>query len=120
MSQKENLIKSFSYAGTGIKDALKGEPNLRIHLMIGTIAIVLAFVLRFNTIEWAILFLTELFVLSMELINTVLEEIVDIVSPEKQEKARIAKDVSAAFVLLSAIAAAVVGLLLYLPKIFRF
>ena len=117
MSKKESIFKSFEYAGAGVGDALKNEPNMRVHIFLGLAAIVLAFVLKFNPVEWAILFLTTTFVIAMELINTVLEAIVDIVSPERQEKARIAKDVSAAFVLLSAIAAAAVGIVLYLPKI---
>lgn len=120
MSKKQNIFGSFKYAGNGIGDAFKSEPNFRVHVTIGIVAIVLAFVLKFTPIEWAILFLTETFVIAMELINTVLEAIVDIVSPQKREKARIAKDVSAAFVLLSAIAAVAVGIVLFLPKIFLF
>lgn len=119
MSQKENIFGSFKYATRGLGDAFAGEPNFRIHFLIGVAAIVLAFILKFSPVEWAILFLTEVFVFAMELINTVLEQIVDIVSPQKQRKARIAKDVSAAFVLMSAIAAVAVGLVLYLPKIFQ-
>jgi diacylglycerol kinase len=111
------MFGSFKYATDGVEEAFKSEPNFRIHIAVGIIAMIMAYVLKFTPIEWAILFLTETFVISMELINTVLEAIVDIVSPEKRQKARIAKDVSAAFVLLSAIAAAAVGIVLFLPKI---
>lgn len=111
------MFGSFKYAADGVTEAFNNEPNFRIHVIVGVIVMVFAFVLRFTPTEWAILFLTETFVIAMELINTSLEAIVDIVSPEKRQKARIAKDVSAAFVLLSAIAAVAVGIVLFLPKI---
>ncbi len=117
MSKKQSIFGSFKYASNGVGDAFKSEPNFRVHVVIGVIAIVLAFVLKFTPVEWSILFLTETFVIAMELINTVLEAIVNIVSPEKRVKARIAKDVAAAFVLISAIAAVAVGIVLFLPKI---
>ena len=120
MSKRENIFGSFKYAAAGIGDAIKSEPNFRVHIIIGIVAIILASILQFRGVEWAVLFLTEAFVIAMELINTVLEEIVDIISPEKKEKARIAKDVSAAFVLMSAFAAIAVGIVLFLPKIFQF
>ncbi|PIZ47085.1 hypothetical protein COY29_05695, partial [Candidatus Woesebacteria bacterium CG_4_10_14_0_2_um_filter_39_14] len=70
------------------------------------------------SVEWAILTITIGLVLISEFINTSLEQIVDLVSPEKQEKAKIAKDVAAAGVLVSAIVAVLIGALLFLPKFF--
>ncbi len=80
-------------------------------------AIILGIILKLSSIEWAILAITIGLVLILEFINTSLEQIVNIVSPEKQEKARIAKDVAAAGVLVSAIIAVLIGALLFLPKI---
>ncbi len=120
MSKKESIFSSFGFAGSGVKDALRDEPNFRIHIIVGTLALILGFVFKFSTIEFAILILTETIVIVAELINTALENIVDIVSPEKKEEARIAKDVSAAFVLIAAFSSSLVGLLLFLPRIFRF
>lgn len=117
MSAKRNVFSSFKYAFRGFNDAFKGEPNLIIHSVAAVFAVGLAYILKFSAIEWAIVFLTLTFVFTMELINTVLEEIVNIVSPQKRERARIAKDVAASFVLLSSISAIAVGLVLYLPKI---
>ena len=81
------------------------------------LAIILGIILKLSLVEWAILTITIGLVLILEFINTSLEQIVDIVSPEKQEKARIAKDVAAASVLISAIIAVLVGVFLFLPKI---
>ena len=112
-----SLVTSFKYASRGLRDALREETNLRIHLLVAVTALILAGYLRFNFLEWIILILTISLVFSLELINTTLETLTDIVSPEIKEKARIAKDVSAAGVMLAAFTAVIIGALLYLPKI---
>lgn len=111
------MMKSFIFAFQGIKDGLKSEPNLKIHFILALISIFLAFFLRFSLLEWAILALTIFIVIALELVNTVVEKFVDLVSPEISEKARVAKDISAAVVLLGAIASIIVGGLLFLPKL---
>jgi undecaprenol kinase/diacylglycerol kinase (ATP) len=118
MSQTHPTLTSFGYAFSGLKTALKNEPNIRIHLLIALLAIILAFFLKFNPVEWIILAFTIAFVLILELINTTLEILVNIVSPEIKEEARIAKDVSAAVVLIGALLSLVVGAFLFLPKVF--
>jgi diacylglycerol kinase len=117
MSKTHSALGSFGYAIEGIKEAIKNEPNIRIHLIIGIMAAILAYFLKFSKTEWIILVFTISFVLILELINTALEAIVDIVSPQTQRKAKIAKDVAAAAVLISAILAIIVGAFLFLPKI---
>lgn len=117
MGLKHSVPGSFKYAFTGLKDALKKEPNFRIHLIIATLTVSAAIFLRFNPLEWIALIITIAFVLVSELFNTILENIVDIVSPEVKVEARVAKDVSAAVVLISAVTAVIVGILLFLPKI---
>ena len=118
MSQTHPTLTSFGYAFSGLKTALKNEPNIRIHLLISLLAIILAFFLGFSPVEWIILAFTIAFVLILELINTTLEILVNIVSPEIKEEARIAKDVSAAVVLIGALLSLVVGAFLFLPKVF--
>lgn len=118
MSIRHSTVKSFSFAFEGIKTALKNEPNFRIHLIIAFTAIVLGVILQFNTLEFAVLILTIGLVLLLELINTSLESLVDIVSPEIQKQAKIAKDVSAAAVFLSALLSLIIAAFLFLPKIF--
>ena len=117
MSLRHSIPKSFSYAFQGLKRAITEEPNFRIHVVLGTSACLLALALGFSPLEWLILTVTIFFVLVLELINTSLENIVDLVSPEIQGEAKIAKDVSASAVFLSAIFSILVGLALFLPKI---
>ena len=117
MSKTHSTFSSFSYAFSGIRLALKNEPNLRIHLIIAVIVAVSAYFLGFSRLEWVVLAFTIAFVLILELINTTLEAIVDIVSPGVRPKAKVAKDVSAAAVLLSALLSLVIGAFLFLPKI---
>jgi len=118
MSKTHSTLMSFSYAFSGIKTALRNEPNIRIHLVLALLASILAFFLNFSPTEWIILAFTIAFVLILELINTTLETIVDIVSPEATEQAKLAKDVSAAAVFISALLSIIIGAFLYLPKIF--
>lgn len=117
MSRKNNLPASFKFALTGFKTAIKNEPNLKIHLLIAFATLITAAILGFTTIEWLILAFTITLVILLELLNTTLEAIVDLVSPKISEKAKVAKDVSAAAVFLAALLATVVGLILFLPKI---
>ncbi len=120
MSRFKTIPQSLGYAYWGLKTAVKNEPNFRVHLTIGTAAIILAWLLGFSTIEWLILIFTVSFVLILELFNTALEAIVNLVSPQIKPHAKIAKDVSAAAVLLAAMTAIIVGLILFLPKLLAF
>ena len=117
MSREYSIIKSFTFALRGIKIALKKEPNLRVHTALATIALIAAALLGFTNVEWLVLLITIFLVLILELVNTVFEALVDLVSPEQKPAARIAKDVSAGAVLLAAILSVVVGRVLFLPKV---
>ena len=117
MSKTHSSLESFRYAFSGLKAALRNEPNIRIHLGIALLAIVAAYFLRFTSTEWIILAFTIAFVLILELINTTLESLVNLVSPERRDEARFAKNVSAATVLVSAFLSVVVAAFLFLPKI---
>ena len=77
----------------------------------------LAVFLNLNPVEWLVLILTISIVLILELINTSVEALVDLVSPEVKDKAKIAKDVCAAAVLISSISSVIIGGLLFLPKL---
>jgi len=117
MSKTHSTLESFSYAWNGIKVAIKNEPNIQVHLIIAVIAIALGLAFRLNPNEWIILSFTIAFVLILEFINTALEAIVDMVSPRIRKEAKLAKDVAAAAVLVSAILSVIVGIFLFLPKI---
>jgi len=120
MSKKLGIVSSFGFAIEGIKEAFKNEPNFRIHTFISFVVVAVAYFLKFETLEWVVLFLTISFVIVSELINTVLEKVVDIASPKISPKAKVAKDVSAAAVLISAALAVVIAVMLFLPKILAF
>ncbi len=91
--------------------------NFRIQVIFALLASLTAFVLKISFYEWVDLVLIMTIVLILELLNTSIEAITDIVSPEIQPKAKIAKDVSAASVLVASIAAVLIALFLFLPKI---
>lgn len=117
MGQSHSKVKSFSYAIAGIKEAFNKEPNLRTHLLFAFLVIIAALLLGFKAVEWAILLITIFLVLSLELVNTAIESLVNLVSPEIKPEAKIAKDISASVVLLGALLAIVIGLILFVPKL---
>lgn len=119
MSKNHSPIASFKVAFDGIKTAAKREPNFRTHLIVALATLTTAYILSFTSSEWLLLTFTITLVILLELINTALESIVDLVSPEVSSKARVAKDVSAAAVLLSAILAVIVGVVLFVPKVLQ-
>lgn len=120
MGQKHPTTKSFKYAIDGVRTAFKREPNFRIHIIFTISVLILAIFLKFSLIEWLLLFFTISFVIAFELLNTVMEAVVNLISPDISPEARVAKDVSAAMVLIASILAVIVGALLFLPKILLF
>ena len=114
---RKKLKNSFRYAIQGIVSALKTEQNLKIHFIITALAIFLGIILKINYTEWAICFLLFGFVITAELLNTAIEVTVDLAMPEKNEKAKLAKDIAAGAVLISAIVSILVGIVIFLPKI---
>jgi undecaprenol kinase len=117
MGMKHSTIKSFRYAFQGLNTAITNEPNFRIHIFFAVFALTLGIILKLNYLEWLLLAFTIFYVLTLELLNTVLESMVNLVSPEMNPYAKIAKDVSAACVLLGAFMSIIVGISLFLPKI---
>lgn len=117
MGIKHSVPRSFSYAGQGIKTAYKNEPNLKIHTFFAILAISMGIFLGLSIPEWLLLTFTIFYVITLELLNTVLEAIVNLVAPDIREHAKIAKDVSAAMVLLAALMSLIVGAALFIPKI---
>ena len=110
-------LQSFKYAINGLKIILVEEHNARIHVFISICVVIAGFIFKVSTIEWLFLIFAIGFVVSMEIINSSIENIADFVSPEKHDKIKIIKDLSAAAVLISAIIAAIIGLIIFIPKI---
>ncbi|MCU0444143.1 MAG: diacylglycerol kinase family protein [Microscillaceae bacterium] len=113
-------ILSFKYALQGIYYLLRTQPNAWVHLIISTLVGFFGFYFRISLGEWQMILLAMGLVLSAEGFNTALEVLVDWLSPEYQAQAGIVKDVSAGAVLLAAIAAAGVGILIFLPKFYTY
>lgn len=118
MEARHSLWKSFQFAFNGLKTAVIKGRNFKIELWCGMMAVILGIMLGISPAEWANLILIIACVLILELFNTAIESIVNIVSPKIKEQARIAKDVSAAAVFVACLAAVFIGLILFLPKIF--
>jgi len=112
-------IKSFCYAFNGLKILFKEEPNAKIHLVIAMLAMFLAILLNVNTNEWLFIVLSIGLVISMELLNSAVESLADFVSIEKNELIKKVKDLAAGGVFLSSIIAFIVGVVVFLPKIWR-
>ena len=113
----KKLLKSFKYAFDGIFTGIKEEQNMKIHIAIMILVIIFGIMLKISKIDWIICIILFGFVISMELINTAIENTVDLVTKEKNEQAKIAKDVAAGAVLVSAITSAIIGLIIFVPKI---
>ncbi len=111
------LINSFKYAFTGIASAFKTERNMKIHISIMCLVILFGVVLKLSWIEWMICIVCFALVIGSEMTNTAIETIVDIAMPEKNEKAKLAKDIAAGSVLVCAIATFLIGVFLFLPKL---
>ena len=119
MESKHSLFKSFKFAFNGLETAFTRGRNFRIQILLGTISIILGVAYKISNFEWLSLILIVASVLILELINTSIESIVNIVSPEIREEAKVAKDVSAAGVLIASIASIFIGAIIFIPKIFR-
>ena len=113
----KKLINSFKYALQGFASSFRTERNMKIHVVATILVIILGIYLKLNLIEWSIITIAIVIVISAELFNTAIETIVDMVSPQKNEKAKLAKDISAGAVLILAIGSAIVGFIIFLPKI---
>ena len=108
---------SFRNALVGIHTAYKTQKNLRIHLLLSLLVIITAFILQVTYIDWLILLLTIMLVIISEIFNTAIEFTVDLFSPEFNQQAKKAKDVSAAGVLVTSLFAVLIGIIIFLPKI---
>lgn len=111
-------LASFQWALKGMKDLFTNHPNAQVHLGASLVVIPLALFLQISTIEWCLIILCITLVMAMEALNSALEYLADKICPEQDELIGKAKDIAATAVLLSAIGAALIGSLIFLPKIY--
>lgn len=114
------IMRKFSYALRGFFVSLKEEKSLVIHLSIACLSIIMAAILQLGPLGWAILILTIGLVISSELMNTAIENVVDMVAFKYNFNAKKIKDIAAAATLVLAVVAVIVGLLLFVPRIVLF
>lgn len=114
---RQTLIQAFGHAADGIRCAAR-ERNFKIELGFGIAAIILGISLRINPAEWAVVAVCIGCVLGGECLNTALEALVDLASPEYNELAKIAKDCAAGAVFICSIASLFVAAFIFLPKMF--
>jgi len=110
-------VLSFIYAINGIKILFREEPNAKIHLFATVCVLIAGFAFRISRGEWIAVILCIGLVITLESINSAIENIADFVSPEKHDTIKKVKDLAAGVVLIGAIASAVVGMIVFLPKI---
>ena len=115
--QQPSFWRSVAHAWSGLVYMFLTQRNARLHLVAALAAIALATWLRIDSTRWAILLLTIGAVCAGETINTTVEALVDLLSPEWHERAKVAKDVSAGAVLLLAVTAVAVGLIVLGPPL---
>lgn len=113
----KKLILSFKYAFGGLKAAWEDQ-SFRIQVFAGAVVFALAFYFRLQEFEFLILILTVILVLVLEMINTAIERILDLLHPEEHPEIKIIKDISAAAVLLAALGALAIGLKIFIPHVF--
>jgi diacylglycerol kinase len=112
------LLRSFGYAAEGVWLLVRTQRNAKIHLALAALALALAALLRISRVEWLVLLLTIALVVGAEGLNTAIEAVVDLASPDYHPLAKRAKDVAAGAVLVIAVCAVFVGALIFLPYLF--
>ena len=110
------FFKSFGYAFAGLIYAFKTQLNFKIHCLAAILVIVLGFYIKLSVAEWLWIACAITLVLVVELLNTAIEVLVDLVSPQQNQKAGAIKDIAAAVVLISALLSLIVALLIFVPK----
>ena len=113
----KRLDKSFKYAFTGFKNTFNTEPNMKFHTFIGLIVLVGGIIFKLKALEWIFLVFAIGLVIGAELLNTAIEHLVDLATQEYKRKAMLAKDTAAAYVMVLSVTAAIIGAIIFIPKI---
>jgi len=116
---KERL-KSFKYAFNGIRLFFQSETNAKIHFAAALLSIAFGVFFEINTSEWCFVVLAIALVFSAEAMNTAIEYLTNLVSPDFNELAGKTKDVAAGAVFLAAIGAAIIGGIIFVPKVLSY
>lgn len=112
-------FRSFREAFAGVKHAFSEHPNFRIHLILSLLVILLAWYYQISKFELLVLILTIIIGFAVEFLNTAVESVCDLVTIEFRKDIKIAKDVAAAMMLVTALGSIIIGVLIFYPYIFR-
>jgi diacylglycerol kinase (ATP) len=113
-------MKSFTYACNGILYAIRSEKHMRFHLLATFLVTIAGWFFSINTTEWCLIITTIGAVIAAEIFNTALEQLVNLVSPQQHVIAGKVKDLAAGAVLVISIAALIIGLIIFIPKILTY
>ncbi|MCX6275879.1 MAG: diacylglycerol kinase family protein [Bacteroidetes bacterium] len=111
-----SFIAAFGFAAKGLAEAIRTQFNIRFHFVATLVAIGMGFYFSISVTEWCFIIFAIAIVWIAELLNTALEYITDFVSPEYNDIAGKVKDIAASAALVAAIASAVIGLIIFIPK----
>ena len=114
----KNRIKSLGFAFKGACHLIKSEASIQAQFAIGILMTIAGFYFQLSTTEWIVQILVIGTIMTVEAINTAIEEIADFIHPDFHKKIGLIKDIGAGAVFIFAIVAIIIGLLIYLPKIF--
>ena len=115
--RQHSLLVSFNYAIEGVIHVLRRERNMRVHFALATVVLVLAFAYDVTKVELMVLLVSIAFVLFAEMVNTAIEEMIDVSTQHYDPRAKIAKDVAAGAVLVASVVAATIGYLVFVDRI---
>ncbi len=113
----DTIVKKFAYAFAGLHAGWQSESSFRFQVVIGALVILAGLFFGISRFEWLFVSLAIGMVLSLEMINTVLEKFLDIVNPELDERVRKVKDMAAGVVFIASMTATVIGVLVFIPYI---
>ena len=116
-NKKNPITESFGYAFEGIWTGIRNERNMKIHCLAIIFVTLAGTLFQISAVEWCICLLLFGLVAALELVNTAVEAVVDLVTEEKKPLAKIAKDTSAGAVLFAAIISVIIGCIIFLPYV---
>ncbi len=116
----QRFIRAFGFAFAGLRHAFRYDQNLRFHAVMALLVIAASIFFHVSHFEMGILGVMILLVMATEMINTAIEQMVNLITKEHHQEAKIAKDVSSGMVLLTAMGSLIVGILIFVPYILHF
>jgi undecaprenol kinase len=119
LKEWRRLVRSFAWAIEGIVYTVNTQRNMQIHVIIAAFVLVAAWWLEISRSEFLLILLAMTLVFVLEIVNTAIEAVVDLASPDWHAKAKIAKDAAAGAVLIAAMMSIVIGLIVFAPPLYE-